>query len=229
MTYGTIPNDAISNLSLLLSIPLITIGTMSVKVRLCDRRMRLPAQYSVDQYLMVTSNMLSYACMIIWASVLPGDALSRLEDMVVLDISLGLILERYLMRTVHRLDTEPYHAPGPLSKSRRLRRTAVAYTVAILLRTMWVAVTDVTGTMTVTRGADKYEYYCTILAIPSVYTMVRTLLLDTIYPDVLHGTVDEIEQVTNSFTIDGDGEDGEDDMEIDLDTGALDVIDRDSV
>ena len=227
MTYATIPNDTISNLSLLLAVPLVTAATMSVKARLCDRRMRLPTQYSADQFLMVTSNMLSYACMIIWASVLPGDARSRLEDMVVLDISLGLILERYLVRTIHRLDAEPYHTPGPLSKSRRLRRTAVAYAVAVLLRTMWVAVTDVTGTMAVARGDNTYEYYCTILAIPSVYTMVRTLLLDTIYPDMSHSSaVHDAAAVTNSFTIDYDDAD-EDETEVNLDP--LDEIETEAV
>jgi len=157
--------------------------------------------------------------MVIWAFILPGNRQARLEAMVVLDILLGLTAERILTRSIHRLDTEPYHAPGPLAKSRRLRRALLTYMICFLLRTMWVAVTDVAGTGPVAKGTGKYEYYCTILALPAAYTMARTLLLDAIHPDS-HDHVEEMEGVTNSFTI-SDETDAEDEMEVDL--GQLDL------
>lgn len=212
MPSDTLPNGVISNLAMVPVISLTTVVAIRLKSRLCDTYQRMPRQYIIDRYMSIISNLLAYSLLVIWATYLPGDQKSRLELLVVMDLLMGIHVQRYTLLLIHSEDTSPYHEPGPLALLRRTRRTKLAL-ILVTLTCAWCAATSVAVAYKTTSPYSHYsdgaEYSFLILALPAIHAALRTIVMDTQgcrRPTSVHETLNE-DMPTNNFTITDDEED----------------------
>ena len=195
------------------SVALASWATMHIKTRCYDRRARMPLLFKVDKLTIISSNILAYTCLVMWANLLPDSAVSRLELMILVDILAGIIAQRWLLSTIHDRDTRPYHEPGPLCTRNRNRRMKIDY-VIVTMSAGWCAALSM--------AAKPYteEHYCShffiAVVLPSMYALFRTLMLDM--PPSTNGPMADLaqeqEEITNAFTIDDETEE-RDDLSID--------------
>ena len=212
MPSDVLPNDAISNLILAPVIALTTVATIRLKSRLCDTNHRMPRQFVIDRHMITIGNLLAYSLLVVWASYLPGDQQGRLELLVVMDMLIGMHVQRYTLLLIHNEDTSPYHEPGPLALMRRARRQKIAL-IVVTLSCAWCAATSVAVTYNTTSPYRHYsngtEYSFIILALPAIHAVLRTIVMDTQgcrRPTSVHDTLNE-DIPTNTFTITDDEDD----------------------
>jgi len=152
----------------------------------------------------VTSNMLAYSSLVVWAAYLPGNAPAHLERLVVIDLLFGIHVQRYLQTTIHATDTAPYHEPGPMSLAQRKRRVKLALLVTSLTCAWCAAVSTVIYDRDGTHYDGAREYWFLVMALPTIHAAMRTLVLDTQgcrrpSPPINEGLA--LEVPTNAFTI----------------------------
>ena len=213
MPSDTLPNGVMSNLALIATISSTTAVTIRLKSRLCATHRRMPRQFKIDMHMTAVGNLLAFSLLVIWAAYLPGDQNSRLELLVVMDILVGMHIQRYILRMIHCEDTAPYHAPGPLALARRVRRQKLALSLASITAAscaaMSVAVTYV-GSAPYSHYSDTAEYLFIVVALPAIHSALRTIVLDMqgCKRQSVHA-VPYDEGPTNAFTITDDDNSGD--------------------
>lgn len=212
MPSDTLPNDAISNLCLLIVLPIVSCLTVHIKRRLCDTHTRRPTQFLIDRHMVVSGNMLAYSSLVVWAAYLPGNAPAHLERLVVVDLLVGIHVQRYMHKAIHATDTAPYHEPGPLALAQRKRRVKLSLLVTSLTCAWCAAVSTVIDGRDGTHYDGAREYWFLVMGLPTIHAAMRTLVLDTQgcrRPSAAGNGRPSLEVATNSFTIASDEEGGE--------------------
>ena len=208
MSSDVLPNDTISNLCVLVLVPAITSLVIRVKHRLCDTYNRRPRQLTVDQHSVVCSNLLAFCSLAIWATVAPGVAPCHLERMVVIDLLLGMHVQRWLEKHFFLTDTAPYYEPGPLSLVQRKRRVKVVLVLTTLICACSAALSmalakDTSYLSYSDYNDDAKEYWFLVAGLPTLHSALRTLVLDAqgCKRRGTAGLEQNVELVTNEFTI----------------------------
>ena len=184
MPSEVLPNDAISNLCFLMMIPTVSSFVIRFKHRLCDTYSRRPRQLTTDQHLVVISNLLSFSVLVVYAAAVPGNSRFNLERMVVLDLLLGMHMQRWLENKIHANDTAPYYEPGPLSLAQRKRRVKMSLMLTTLTCSYCAATSVVLGDsygfyQNAHYTSSSQEYWFLVAGLPAIHSALRTLALDT--------------------------------------------------
>ena len=231
MPSDVLPNDVISNLCVLIVVPVMSSFVIRTKHRLCDTYSRRPRQLTVDQHAVVSSNLLAFCLIVIWSAAAPGNASCHVERMVVLDVLLVMHVQRWLEREIFVGDTAPYYEPGPLSLAQRKRRVKIILLLTTLSCAFSAAVSmvvakDENWSSTTHYDDSAKEYWFLIIGLPAIHSSLRTLVLDT--QGCKKRSAAAVEQsldiATNEFTItDEEDEDvaGHDDSDCDENVVAI--------
>ena len=180
-----------SSLIAIICVPLATYVTMRIKVRYCDKFRRLPALFHCDLRSIMITNVTSYALMILWGNRV------AIEALLAVDILVGIPIERWLIRIIHRTETAPYHPPGPLGQKVLRRRRRIAIAVAILFRSLCAAIVSLLPLYD--DEHEMREYLFTATYMPVLYTIYRTLMIDSYRPATVNA--EQEHEVTNAFVL----------------------------
>ena len=216
MPSDDLPNDAMSNILLLVVIPVVTVAVFRIKYGICDTYRRMPLQYVVDKNAAVATNLLAYCNLVVWAYLIGNHSCMHLATLVMVDTLIGMHIQRYLLQLIHEDDMAPYHEPGPLALARRIRRAKLTAIITALV-CAWDAATSATRPRS-EEAHERVSYWFTIAALPALHAVMRTLVLDT------QGCKrnrqiggfhleEQVESATNTFTITDD--DDEDEITLD--------------
>jgi hypothetical protein len=186
-------NVLISNLVAIFVLCLTTAATMRVKHRFCDHFRRMPVLYAVDLRRIWITNSISWIILVSWGQ-------AQLDALVAVDIIVGIPMERWLMRTIHKDECAPYHVPGQPAALARARRLKISILVLILVRCTCAAFAN-----TVMFPYDEHDIVSRALIMPLSYAIYRTLMLDLTRQQAR--IVTTVELPTNDFVI-TDEEDG---------------------
>lgn len=174
------------------------------KSKCYDRRTRMPLLFRVDRTIILSSNIIAITWLIVWARVLGQNPVRRFELLVLIDMCVGMLAQRWLLSTVHERDTSPYDGPGPLCGKNRARRIKLHYVIASMSAGSCAALS-----MAARPYAKEHVcgYWFMLLAIPCIYTAARTIMLDHPVPSSMPLAQTHQEEITNEFTIEGDEND----------------------
>lgn len=198
---------------------MVTYTVMLVKSKCYDRRARMPMLFRVDRTIILGSNVLAITWLVVWARLLGQNPVRRFELLVLIDMCIGMLAQRWLLSTVHEKDTAPYDGPGPMCGKNRARRIKLNYVIASMSAGSCAALS-----MAARPYAEEHVcgYWFMLLAIPCIYTATRTALLDHPMPTNTPLAQTHQEEITNEFTIEGDeGDEGDEEDEQDETTNAL--------
>jgi hypothetical protein len=149
-----------------------TVSTMRVRNSLCTKRPRLRTQYAVEMQQVVFSSMLAFASIVLWASALRLDMMQLLT----IDMLVGHILERWLLRIMRSVDPQTYHPGAPIGRIAINQRLRYSLLVCTLVRGYCAAITAAI------KEDDNFVYqvqpgwYYAIM--PLVYAVFRTCVID---------------------------------------------------
>jgi hypothetical protein len=151
---------------------LTTVSTMRVRNSLCTKRPRLRTQYAVEMQQVVFSSMLAFASIVLWASALRLDMMQLLT----IDMLVGHILERWLLRIMRSVDPQTYHPGAPIGRIAINQRLRYSLLVCTIVRGYCAAITAAI------KEDDNFVYqvrpgwYYAIM--PLVYAVYRTCVID---------------------------------------------------
>lgn len=208
MSSDVLPNNVLSNLCVLIIIPLVSSFVIRTKHRLCDTYSRRPRQLTVDQQFLVTNNLLSFCSIVVWSAAAPDNSLDLVEQIVVVDLLVGMHVQRWLEKQVFAADTAPYYEPGPLSLAQRKRRAKISLVITTLSCAFCAAVSFVViqnnkGLRTMQLHNYSSQYWFIVAGLPAIHSGMRTIVLDT-QGCKKRSTMDveqSLEIPTNEFTI----------------------------
>ena len=171
MQINSVPNTAISNVCWPVLVLLTTVSTMRVRNSLCTKRPRLRTQYAVEMQQVVFSSMLAFASVVLWVHTLHLDMMQLLT----IDMVVGHILERWLLRIMRSVDPQTYHPGAPIGRMAINQRLRYAMLICTLVRGYCAAITVAVA------GDDEFYnvspgWYYVIM--PVVYSVFRTCLVD---------------------------------------------------
>ena len=191
----------ISWFAMALVIVATTCVVMHVKRRCYDRRVRLPLLFKVDRNITAGSNVLGFTWLVAWAHLLSSDAARRLELLVLVDLTIGMLAQRWLLRTTHMYDTATYDGPGPLCARHRHRRIKLNYVITSMSAGWCAALSAAARPYTIHQHPCSYWFL--VGALPALHAAVRTVLMDQVTAfgaPLAQSHSDELE-ITNEFTI----------------------------
>ena len=208
-----LPNNAMSNIFILIVIPIGTALTLHAKRHCCDTFRRGPRHASVDCFMMSVNNLLAFSLFVIWATTLTGSSTAHLERLVVVDVLFVIHLQQYVLSVLFKYSRQRYHEPGELALRYRKRRMRISMVVTILACSGCAAVSAVTEQYFKTSddafaSTNSSKYWFIIGLLPLIHAIARTFVLDTQgcrRPSSSEDEIQvEIESTTNSFTITDD-------------------------
>jgi len=172
MQTGDVPNTLISNACWPILVILTTVSTMRVRNSLCTKRPRLRTQYAVEMQQVVFSSTLAFASIVLWASALHLDMMQLLT----IDMLVGHILERWLLRVMRTVDPQTYHPGAPIGRIAINQRLRYSLLVCTLVRGYCAAITAAIKEDDDFVYQVQPEWYYVIM--PPVYAVFRTCLID---------------------------------------------------
>lgn len=225
MPSDALPNNAMSNISLLFAIPLATALALKVKRCLCDSYRRGPRHLAVDRLIIVINNLLAFSLFVMWASSLSGSSVCHLERLVVVDVLVIVHVQRYALNLLFRFATDRYHEPGELALMFRKRRVKLSIIITVISCSACAAVSALTeqyypsSSLLELSNQSGSDFWFFVLLLPSLHAVLRAIVLDT--PSFSRSRQEiraEAEfqvqsETTNSFTI--TDEEDEDNLSLD--------------
>jgi len=186
-----------SNTALMLTVPITTIFVMRIRNGMCKRSPSLRTKHAVDlSYIMVT-NMLSLSSIVIWCTMLH----LSFEDMMAIDIVIGIGTERWIMKVITSYDGTSYHPGGTIGKHMIRQRMRLLCVLANTIRGYSAAAT---GIMFGNYGEQPHSEAITCGLLPMLYSIIRTAALDIdAYQPAAHARVD-VDCAQPEFTITDD-------------------------
>ena len=179
----------------------VTCVVMSAKSKYYDQRPRMPLLFKIDRNIIVGSNILNLTWLVVWARLFSQNVANRLELLVIIELSIGILAQRWLLHTFYEHDTATYDGPGPLCSARRARRVKLHAVIASLSAGWCAALSWAAQPYT---GKHVCGYWFMTVAMPCMYALMRTLLMDYVSAPNISLAHSSRTEITNEFTIEGD-------------------------
>jgi len=172
MITASIPNDWMSNTALLLLVPITSTMMMRIRNGMCKRSPSLRTKYAVDLSYILVTNMISLSSIVLWCTVLH----LAFENIMAVDILIGIGTERWLMKVITSYDGTSYHPGGAIGKNMIRQRMRLSCVIATVVRGYSAAATVVADTGFGEVSPLTEATTCVLL--PILYTIIRTIALD---------------------------------------------------